>query len=74
MKGVYIMYKCIIWSNSCYGREYVVASKSAMRAAARLGRCDGGEVVQVETMTTGRVLSRVQWTPEGGGKYIRVCI
>ena len=38
----------------------------------KLGRADGGEVVQIETMTTGRVLSRVQWTPENGGKYIRV--
>ena len=68
------MYKCVIWSDSYYTREYIVASKSAMRAAARLGRCDGGEVVQIETMTTGRVLSRVQWTPEDGGKYIRVYV
>ena len=68
------MYKCIIWSNSSHDREYTVASKSAMRAAMELGRCEGGEVVQIETMTTGRVLSRVQWTPEDGGKYIRVTI
>ena len=26
----------------------------------------------IETMTTGRVLSRVQWTLADGGKYIRV--
>lgn len=68
------MYKCIIWSNNSHDREYTVVSKSAMRAAMELGRCEGGEVVQIETMTTGRILSRVQWTPEGGGKYIRVCV
>ena len=66
------MYKCVIWSNSSYNREYTVKTRSAMRAAMEFGRCDGGEVVQIETMTTGRVLSRVQWTPEYGGKYIRV--
>ena len=68
------MYKCVIWSNGSHEREYTVTSKSAMRAAIELGRCEGGEVVQIETMTTGRILSRVQWTPEDGGKYIRVCV
>lgn len=66
------MYKCVIWSNNSNGMEYIVKTRSAMRAALDLGRCDGGEVVQIETMTTGRVLSRVRWTPEDGGKYIRV--
>lgn len=68
------MYKCIIWSNNRHDREYTVRTKSAMRAAMELGLCEGGEIVQIETMTTGRVLSRVQWTPESGGKYIRVCV
>ena len=68
------MYKCVIWSNSSHEREYTVTSKSAMRAAIELGCCEGGEVVQIETMTTGRILSRVQWTLEDGGKYIRVCV
>ena len=68
------MYKCIIWGNNSHDREYTVRTKSAMRAAMELGHCEGGEVVQIETMTTGRVLSRVQWTPESGGKYIRVCV
>lgn len=68
------MYKCVIWSNSSNGREYEVKTKSAMKAAAELGRCEGGEVVQIETMTTGRVISRVKWTPEDGGKYLRVGI
>lgn len=68
------MYKCVIWSNISHEREYTVKTKSAMKAAMELGRCEGGEVVQIETMTTGRVLSRVQWTSENGGKYIRVCV
>lgn len=67
-------YKCVIWSNSSYPREYEVNSKSVMQAAKDLGRCEGGEVVQIETLTTGRVLSRVIWTPESGGEYIRVTI
>lgn len=64
------MYKCIIWSNNSYDREYDVTTRSAMTAAKELGRCEGGEVVQIQT-TTGRVLSEVRWTPENGGKYYR---
>ena len=41
------MYKCIIWSNNSCEREYTVKTRSAMRAAIELGRCDGGEVVQI---------------------------
>lgn len=66
------MYKCVIWSNNSCEREYTVKTRSAMRAAIELGRGDGGEVVQIETITTGRVLSRAQWMPEDGGQYIRV--
>lgn len=68
------MAKCVIWSDSSYPREYKVHTRSAMTAAQELGRCESGEVVQIETMTTGRVISRVQWTPEDGGKYIRVTV
>lgn len=68
------MMKCVIWSNSSYPREYRVHTRSAMTAAKEFGRCESGEVVQIETMTTGRVISRVQWTPEDGGKYIRVTV
>lgn len=49
------MYKCFIWSNNSNEREYTVKTRSVMRAAMELGRCEGGEVVQIETMTTGRV-------------------
>ena len=68
------MMKCVIWSNSSYPREYRVDTRSAMVAAGEFGRCEGGEVVQIETLTTGRVISTVQWTPEDGGKYVRVVV
>lgn len=67
-------YKCVIWSNSSYPREYEVSTRSAMKAAKDLGRCEGGEVVQIEALTTGRVLSRVLWSPQDGGGYYRVTI
>lgn len=67
------MYKCIITSNSSAGREYDVNTKSAMKAAQELGRCEGGETVTITTKG-GRELSRVIWTPEDGGQYIRVNI
>lgn len=64
------MYKCIIWSNSSHAREYDVKTKSAYKAAQALGRCEGGEVVDIRNQS-GRVVSRAQWTPEDGGKYYR---
>ena len=69
-----MMYKCVIWSNNNQGREYTVATRSAMCAAREYGRCEYGEIVQIETLTTGRIISRVQWTPEDGGKYVRVTV
>ena len=62
------MYKCVIWSNNNPGREYKVKTRSAMCAAREYGRGEYGEIVQIETLTTGRIISRVQWTPENGGK------
>ena len=67
------MYICQIWSNSSLGREYDVKTRSAYKAAQELGRCEGGEVVTICTKS-GRELSRAIWTPEYGGKYIRVNI
>lgn len=64
-------YKAIIESNSADAREYIVSSSSAMKAAQEYGRCEGGEVVTVTTVKSGRVLSRVRWTPEDGGRYYR---
>lgn len=65
------MYKAIIESNNTESREYIVDSKSAMKAAKAYGRAEGGEVVTVTTVKSGRVLSRVRWTPEDGGRYYR---
>lgn len=67
------MYKCIITSDSSAGREYDVNTKSAMKAAQEFGRCEGGETITITTKG-GRELSRVIWTPENGGRYIRVNI
>ena len=64
-------YKAIIESNSADAREYIVSSASAMKAAQEYGRAEGGEVVTVTTVKSGRVLSRVRWTPEDGGRYYR---
>ena len=68
------MYKCIIWSDNNRGREYTVATRSAMCAAREYGRCAYGEIVQIETLVSGRVISRVQWTPDNGGRYVRVTV
>ena len=65
------MYKCIIWSNSSNGREYDVTTTSAYKAALTYGRCEGGEVVQIRAMRSGKVISEVRWTAENGGKYYR---
>ena len=64
-------YKAVVSSDSFSPREYAVTSKSAMKAAQEYGRCEGGEVVRVVTIRSGRVLSEVRWTPEDGGHYYR---
>ena len=64
-------YKAIITSNNSDAREYIVASASAMKAAQEYGRADGGEVVTVKAVKSGRILSRVRWTSEDGGRYYR---
>lgn len=66
-------YICTISSNSSYEREYTVETKSAMKCADKLGRCEGGEVVTVRTKS-GRILTRVMWSPEMGGRYYRVSV
>lgn len=67
------MNKCIIYSNSSLGREYDVETKSAMKCAELYGRYEGGEVVEVRS-NSGKLLSKVMFTPENGGKYIRVAL
>lgn len=68
------MYVCEIWSYGSLLRRYEVESRSAMQAARQYGRCELGEVVEIKTIRTGRVLSAVRWDPEDGGKYIRVTV
>lgn len=68
------MYICRIWSNTSHEREYEVNTKSAMKAATEHGGCEYGEVVEIITPRTQRVISRVRWTPEKGGRYYRCTI
>lgn len=65
-----LKYTCVIWSDSSHEREYQFNSQSAMKAAELFGRCEGGEVVQIQA-NDGHVISEVRWTPEGSGKYYR---
>ena len=66
------MYKCVIWSNNSYGREYEVTTKSAMQCAMAYGRADYGEVVEIRTQG-GKVVSRVRWDVMTHS-YVRVAI
>ena len=68
------MYKCVIWSNNNPGCEYKVKTRSAMRAAREYGRGEYGEIVQIETLTSRCIISRVQWVSDNGGKYIHVIV
>ena len=69
------MYRCVIWSNNNNpGREYKVKTRSAMRAAREYGRGEYGEIVQIETLASGRIISRVQWVSDNGGGYVRVTV
>ena len=67
------MYICTIYSNSSHEREYKVDTRSAMKCADKYGRCEGGEVVTVRRKC-GTIISRVIWSPENGGEYVRVLI
>lgn len=60
-----------VLSNSTHEREYETDSRSAMKAAEKYGRYEGGEVVQV-CNKSGKVLSEVRYSQEDGGKYYRV--
>ena len=61
-------YRCVIWSDSSYQRDYIAHTTSAYKSAMMLGRCEGGEVVEVRRVMSDVVLSRVVWT---AGQYIR---
>ena len=66
-------YIATISSNSSHEREYTTDSRSALNAANLYGRCESGEVVTVRTMS-GKEISRAVWTPENGGRYLRVAV
>lgn len=61
-------YICTITSNSTNGREYNVTTSSAYKAAAELGRCEGGETVTITT-PGGRIVSRAVYSPETRDYY-----
>lgn len=54
-------FRCVIWSNSCLGREYEVETTSATKAAAKYGRREGGEVVEIRRKKTNQLISRAVW-------------
>lgn len=64
--------KAIIKSDNSFQREYDVKSRSALVAANELGRCEGGEVVEVRT-NKGKLIDKAAWDSESQ-KYIRVCM
>jgi len=64
--------KVIIKSNNSHAREYDVKTRSALVAAKELGRCEGGEVVEVRT-NKGKLIDKALWSCENQ-KYFRVCL
>ena len=66
-------YKVVITSNFSLGREYETDSRSALKAAEQYGRFEGGEVVTV-CNKSGRVIDKAVFTPEDGGKYVKVAL
>lgn len=64
--------KAIIKSNNSHQREYDVKTRSALVAAKELGRCEGGEVVEVRT-NNGKLIDKACWNCEEQ-KYCRVCL
>lgn len=64
-------YNCHITSNNCFLRVYHVNTSSAMWCAKEFGRCESGEAVTVYAKS-GKPVSRVLWSSEHGGHYVRV--
>lgn len=68
-----MMYKCVVENPGRYCHEYPAITRSAYKAAKEVGMCQGGETVTILTKNQKEV-SRVIYTPENGGKYIRVSL
>ena len=64
--------KAIILSNCSLPREYDVKTRSALVAAKELGRCEGGEMVEIRT-NKGKLIDKACWSCENR-EYYRVCI
>ena len=64
-------YKCVIYSDSSFPREYEVDSMSAMKAAKELGRCEFGEIVEIRRKKTDQLLARVGCETRFGPPYYR---
>ena len=63
-------YLCYINSNNNEERIYTVTTRSAMKAAQKYGRCEGGESISVRTHS-GQTLSKVIWDVQTS-QYINV--
>lgn len=64
--------KAIIKSNNSHQREYDVRSRSAIVVAKELGRCEGGEMVEIRTNKE-KLIDKACWDCETQ-KYCRVCL
>ena len=67
------MYICRVENPGKYCREYQTITRSAYKAAQEVGRFQAGETITVLT-SYGKEISRAIYTPEDGGKYIRVSL
>ena len=63
-------YLCYINSNNTEERIYTVTTRSAMKAAQKYGRCEGGEQITIRTHS-GQTLSKVIWDVQTS-QYINV--
>lgn len=63
-------YICSIYSDSSYGIERTVSTRSAKTCGLLFGKCEPGEQIIVRTRS-GKVMSKAIWSPEQR-KYISV--
>ena len=63
-------YICVI-DNNFSGGERKVTTKSAMKCAFLFGSYGGDETITV-CYKSGKIIDRVKYTPENGGRYYRV--
>lgn len=62
-------YNCTVTSDFSLGREYEnICTSSALKAAEKFGRCEGGEKVIVYT-SSGKIVSCAFWSSEDNRYY-----